>query len=79
MLVSRWRNKLNEPDRFETTYEAACARYVKILELQTTEHVGHASGEYEWYTPPEYIDAARDVLGAIDLDPASTDAGDAVR
>jgi phage N-6-adenine-methyltransferase len=35
--------------------------------------VRSASGENEWYTPKLYIEMARDVLGDIDLDPASSD------
>jgi ParB family chromosome partitioning protein len=31
-----------------------------------------------WYTPPKYIALAREVLGAIDLDPASCSAAQAV-
>ena len=36
-------------------------------------HVGANTGVPEWYTPGFIIDAARDVLGAIDLDPASSE------
>ncbi len=46
-----------------------------VIEQQRTAHqlINQTSGEVEYYTPVEIIEAARRVMGGIDLDPASSE------
>lgn len=84
-VIARWRVRLckktapNKWDADESKIGAALAdahaRSVRICEQQNmgTIRGTEGTGEFERYTPAIYVEKAREVLGAIDLDPATSD------
>ena len=44
-----------------------------VQEVVNRPHVSYNSGNNEWYTPREFVEAARLAMGSIDVDPASND------
>jgi len=46
----------------------------RVAGKQPFVHGAHnLTGKIEWYTPPQYVESARKVMGSIDLDPCSSD------
>lgn len=73
--VHRWRGRLKDEHKFETSLLAAqerCRRTCEAEKGSTEQRGASGTGMEDWHTPPEYLDLVRAVLGEIDLDPSST-------
>lgn len=75
VMLSRWRGALKDDDAFAETLADALLRVIRICEQEKlgTIRGTEGTGEFELYTPAVYIEAARQVLGEIDLDPATNE------
>lgn len=56
-------------DAIEAIAQLAPAQ--EVMREAVKNHRAIGTGENEWYTPAEYVELAREVMGGIDLDPAS--------
>jgi ParB family chromosome partitioning protein len=67
--VSRWRKDIAKPDRYRERLIQAGYRAAHLIPPEN--HRAEGTGLNEWFTPAMYILAARQVMGGIDLDPAT--------
>lgn len=85
VVIHRWRERLCkkikatqweiDEEKMRGALEDAQERCRRICEQENlgTIRGTEGTGEFERYTPSYYIEKARDVLGTIDLDPATSD------
>lgn len=66
-------NDINKSDALKISRLEPEQQKKVIEQIVNKPHIAYNSGNNEWYTPPEYIEAARNVMGIIELDPASSE------
>ena len=72
MEVKRWSQKLSDEEKYELSVETAIEKAIRACEGKGSPFAElHGNKNDDWYTPSQYIEAARKVMGSIDLDPAS--------
>lgn len=69
MQVSRWRKGLKDIQKYREKMIIAAYRKAELVPAEN--HRAEGTGENQWFTPEQYIVAARLVMGSIDLDPAT--------
>ena len=83
VVAHRWRKRLTvkrdgktvrDEKKIATVFDDVRLRCVRVCEQQPTGTIRgtEGTGEFERYTPGFYVEAVRQVLGQIDLDPASS-------